>query len=142
VRLRIQARDLDAITAAAAAAFPEECCGLLVGGRDGDALVAAQIVAAANVADKPRRRFEVDPVTLFDVHRRARAADQLVLGHYHSHPGGSATPSAHDRARAYGEGEVWLIVAVDGTGTAGAAAARAHLFEGGGFREIEIVPGP
>ena len=141
MRLRIQAGDLEAIAAAAAAAFPEECCGLLVGGRDGDALVAAQIVAAANVAHKPRRRFEVDPATLFEAHRCARAAGQSVIGHYHSHPGGSAMPSAHDRARAYAEGEVWLIVAEDGTGAAGAGAARAHIFEGGGFREIEIVPG-
>jgi len=152
VRLRIPARDLDAIAAAAAAAFPEECCGLLVGEgnraregkgegeREDDALVVAQIIAAANVADRPHRRFEVDPATLFDAHRRARAAGQAVIGHYHSHPGGGAVPSAHDLSRAYAEGEVWLIVAVNGTGAAGAGDVRAHIFEGGGFREIEIAP--
>jgi proteasome lid subunit RPN8/RPN11 len=150
VRLRIQAKDLEGIAAAAAAAFPEECCGLLVGAGDramegeGEehALVVVRIVAAANISDQPRNRFEVDPTALFEAHRGARAAGQLVIGHYHSHPGGSAAPSAYDRARAAGEGEVWLIVAVDGTGTAGAAAARAHFFKDGRFREIEIVPEP
>jgi len=139
VKLSIQAKDLDAIAAAAAAAFPEECCGLLVGERHGEALVVARIVAAANVAVRPESRFEVDPATLIEAHRRARAAGQTVIGHYHSHPGGGAAPSAHDRARAYADGELWLIVPANAEG---AGAARAHLFEGGKFREVEIAPGP
>jgi proteasome lid subunit RPN8/RPN11 len=140
VKLLIAAADLDAIAAAAAAAFPEECCGLLVGERHGDALVVTRIVAAANVAVRPESRFEVDPATLFKAHRSAREAGQTVIGHYHSHPPGrAAVPSPRDRARAYADGELWLIVPAHAEG---AGAARAHLFEGGDFREIEIAPGP
>lgn len=145
MRLCLRAEDLEAVRAAAAAAFPEECCGLLIGAATGaedkgDALRVARVIAAANAAPEPRRRFEVEPAALFAAHKGARAAGEAVIGHYHSHPGGAAVPSAHDKARAFGEGEVWLIVPVDGSGAAG--AARAHLFEGGAFREIEIALAP
>ena len=139
MKLSIQANDLDAIAAAAAAAFPEECCGILVGERDGDAVSISRIVASANVADRPESWFEVDPTTLFQAHKGARAAGETVIGHYHSHPRGAAVPSAHDLARAYGEGEIWLIVPAH---AGGAGTARAHLFEGGVFHEMEIAPGP
>jgi len=38
-----------------------EVCGLLMGRRDGRAIVVEWIVPAANVAVDPRRRFEIDP---------------------------------------------------------------------------------
>lgn len=141
MRLCIQVKDLEAIATAAASAFPEECCGLLVGESEGDDLVVARIVAAANVANQPHRCFEVDPATLLKAYRCARAEGQVVIGHYHSHPGGIAVPSAYDLARAFAEGEVWLIVPVDRTAV-GTGAARAHLFTDGAFHEIEIAPGP
>ncbi len=162
MKLAIAAADLDAIAAAAAAAYPHECCGLLIGVREDEALSVARTVGAANVADRPERRFEVDPATLIKAHREARAGGESVIGHYHSHPNGDAAPSAHDLARALDadsldagalgagalrESEVWLIVASGpGSGpemaraTGCAGALRAHLFEGGEFREIEIAP--
>ena len=135
-RLRLSQADLDAIGAEAARAFPDECCGLLVGYRDAGGASVESVIAAANVADEPKRRFEVDAKTLIAAHKAAREAGCEVIGHYHSHPGGGARPSAHDRTRAYSDGEVWLIVPVsDG----GAGAPAAHLFTGDAFEEVEIT---
>jgi proteasome lid subunit RPN8/RPN11 len=136
VNLRISAADLAAIASEAARADPQECCGLLVGLREAAEITVQSIVPAANIAREPRRRFEVDPKALFDTHRAARAAGHEVIGHYHSHPGGAAVPSAHDQDRAQAAGELWLIVPVS---EAGAGMPQAHLFTGDGFEEVEIT---
>ena len=139
MNLRIGARDLEAIRAASASAFPEECCGLLIGARDGGEANVRSIVAAPNIADDPAHRFEIEPAALFAAHRAARETGQAVIGHYHSHPGGGAAPSAHDRDRAYGEGEIWLIVPVTADGAGDAAA---HVFDGGRFQPMDIITTP
>lgn len=139
MRLEIAKADLAAIGAAAVAAYPEECCGLLVGSSAGGGWRVERIVPAANVATEPARHFEVDPATLLAAHREAREAGLSVIGHYHSHPNGRAAPSDHDRARAAesgAAGEVWLVVPVS---TEGAGAAGANVFEAGDFRAIAIA---
>ena len=104
------------IEAAAHAAYPEECCGLLIGFRALDGRVhVTQVAESANVAPPPRRdRFEVDPALRFSLMRRLRGAGEEIVGHYHSHPDGPARPSTHDAASAYEPELVWLIVAVAG----------------------------
>jgi proteasome lid subunit RPN8/RPN11 len=87
-------------------AAPDECCGLLLG-REG-AIEEAR--AARNVAADPHRRFEIDPQALIDAHRSARAGGAQVLGYYHSHPLGEATPSPTDQRMAARDGSVWVIV--------------------------------
>ena len=135
-RLRLSAADLDAIVTASVRAFPEECCGLLLGAREASGVTVESILAAANIAPDRARRFEVEPRTLIAAHKAAREAGLEVIGHYHSHPGGGAAPSAHDRARAYADGEVWLIVPVtDG----GAGTPAAHLYTAGQFEAMEIA---
>jgi proteasome lid subunit RPN8/RPN11 len=139
--LRLKPAALAAIIAAAEAATPEECCGLLVGRRDGAVLQVVQAVAAPNIAPDPARHFEVDPAILLTTHREARNAGLEVLGPYHSHPGGEAQPSATDTVRAADAGmggEVWLIVPVSGNGAGGAGIPRAFVFEGQGFTEITV----
>jgi proteasome lid subunit RPN8/RPN11 len=135
-RLLIGAPKLAAISNAAAAAWPHEACGLLVGRRDGDAISVRQILTVPNVADTPERRFEVEPVALLAAHRAAREAGEEILGSWHSHPDGPARPSATDRARANVAGEIWLIVPVmDGR----AGPARAYLFDGAAFTELAFA---
>jgi len=136
--LHLKPGALAEIIAAAEAATPEECCGLLVGRRDGAVLHLVQAVAARNLAPDPTRHFEVDPVTLLTTHREARDVGLEVLGPYHSHPRGEAQPSTTDKARAADAGvggEVWLIVPV---GRNGAGAPRAFLFDGQAFTEIAV----
>lgn len=66
--------------------------------------------AARNVAPDPARHFEIDPATLIAAHRAARHDGPAILGYYHSHPSGIATPSAVDARDAAPDGLLWLIV--------------------------------
>ena len=118
---------LERIAKAAERAYPEECCGLLIG-RRGTVVCVTGVAESDNVAPRQRsRRFEIDPALRFSLMRRLRGGcdeaggdeaggDELggdeIIGHYHSHPEGSATPSAHDASRVFEPDLLWLIVAV------------------------------
>lgn len=87
-------------------ASPSETCGVLIG--HGNRIDA--ILPARNIHPAPQTHFEIDPQTLIDAHRAARAGGPQVLGYYHSHPSGPAEPSATDRESAAGDGRIWAIV--------------------------------
>lgn len=136
------------IEAAAEAAYPDECCGLLIG-RDieAGAIVVTNVAPSANVAaGNHADSFEVDPQVRFDVMRRLDVknekggAAERIVGHYHSHPDHPPEPSARDLEMAYEPDLVWVIVAVD---KGRAAAMRAHRLDeaAGRFREIELAVG-
>lgn len=91
----------------AARAFPDECCGLLLG--RGQRIDTA--LPATNVHPEPRRHFEIDPAALIAAHRAARAGGPDVIGYFHSHPAGHPRPSAVDCAHSSGDRRVWAIVA-------------------------------
>ena len=117
--------------AAADRAAPAECCGILLG-RGGR---IERALAAANVHPTPRTHFEIDPQALVDAHRAARAAGPQVIGYYHSHPAGPATPSVTDLAQAAHDGSVWAIVGEGGVafwrdGEHGFAALSYELEDG------------
>ncbi|MDV3457024.1 M67 family metallopeptidase [Sphingomonas sp. HF-S4] len=86
---------------------PREACGLLFG--DGDTITGFQ--ATENVAEDPGRHFEIDPAALFAALRAERAGGPKIIGYWHSHPSGAATPSVTDAAMAAPDGKLWLIVA-------------------------------
>ncbi|HUL75296.1 MAG TPA: pyridoxal-phosphate dependent enzyme [Vicinamibacterales bacterium] len=83
-----------ALDAHAAEAYPEECCGALIGPRPGD---VAQVVPLGNTtAGERRRRFLVGPADYRRAERIAAEAGHELLGFYHSHPDHPAVPSAFD----------------------------------------------
>ena len=98
---------IDQIIAAAAAAHPEECCGVLVGHHD----QVTGVIAAENTHPSPTTHFAIDDRALIDAHRAARTGGPQVLGYYHSHPNGRAEPSAEDQRMASGDGSIWAIAA-------------------------------
>jgi proteasome lid subunit RPN8/RPN11 len=98
------------ILAAARAAHPGECCGLLEGIRDGGMARITALRPARNRSDD-RARFEIDPVDHIAAQKAARAGGRSILGCYHSHPHGHAEPSATDLAGAGEENFLWLVVA-------------------------------
>jgi proteasome lid subunit RPN8/RPN11 len=104
--IRVSRPVMEALLSEAARSAPDECCGVLFGH---DGLIEGA-KPAANVADDPRRRFEIEPQSLVDAHRASRAGGPQVLGYYHSHPSGPAEPSATDRAQAAHDGSIWAIV--------------------------------
>lgn len=105
------------VAQAARLAFPEECCGVLIGRRVAGRLSVVAAIPSRNVATgNRRRRFEIDPALLLAVQKRLRHRPYLVAGYFHSHPRGTTRPSRHDLASAHPEQPVWLIAALDGPG--------------------------
>lgn len=100
------------IGAEARAAFPRECCGILLG--EGKRVIA--IKPAKNVHATPETHFEIDPQALIDAHRTARQGGPQVLGYYHSHPTGDPWPSAIDQEMAARDGSIWAIVGLEDVG--------------------------
>jgi proteasome lid subunit RPN8/RPN11 len=133
--LRIHSQALRQIARHAAAEYPAECCGLLVG--KGDEVRTAS--AVRNLLGGERcDRFELDPVGHVQVWERAHANGEDVIGCYHSHPDGHAEPSSIDRrlARGFGGPFGYLVVAIDGE--SGSCEVFAGQIQGDG----EIIPVP
>jgi len=105
MRFRIFSTAAEQIAAHAARDHPREACGLLLGA--GDRIERA--VPAANVAADPAAAFEIDPALLLRCHRAARDGGPALIGWYHSHPNGRATPSSTDAARALEDGRLWVV---------------------------------
>ena len=105
--IRVSRSVLIGIRRISADCAPREACGLLFG--EAGAVTAMQ--AAENVAEMPERRFEIEPAALFAALRAERAGGPKIVGYWHSHPSGDATPSATDAAMAAPDGRLWLIVA-------------------------------
>lgn len=106
MRLEIPLASIEAMRAASANAAPSEACGLLFG----EDHVITSVSVTENVADDPQRRFEIDPRALFAALRAERTGGPKLLGYWHSHPSGDATPSATDAAMAQPDGKIWLIL--------------------------------
>ncbi|WP_157082198.1 Mov34/MPN/PAD-1 family protein [Sphingomonas pruni] len=107
MRLEISREVLAGIRAAAAAAHPEEACGLLFGG---NGLINGWM-EARNIAGRPETEFEIDPAALFAALRAERAGGAQLIGYWHSHPNGNVEPSRRDTELADADGKVWVIVA-------------------------------
>lgn len=124
--MRIATALLEELIDRAASSPSREICGLL----SGTASRIERAEPAANVAADPAVRFELDPQALFAALRAERAGGPRLIGHYHSHPSGSAVPSACDAAAAE-PGRYWLIL--------GGGAARLWLARAGGFDEAVLT---
>jgi proteasome lid subunit RPN8/RPN11 len=111
-----------------------ECCGLLIGAGERTIHIEAY-EAAQNIAPDRAKRFEIDPKIQFDVLRRLHGTPRRIVGHYHSHPGGPAAPSAHDLAMAHDPEAIWLIVAP----TSGEMAAFISPDHSQGFVPLPIL---
>jgi proteasome lid subunit RPN8/RPN11 len=124
LKLIIGNSTLPEIEAHAAAAFPEECCGILIGRTAGSRHHVQSIVPSPNVAAGDRaRRYEIDPQLALDALLRARDGGGEVVGFYHSHPNGSAIPSNLDRQLVWPE-KSFLIVAMRGQNVTAARSWR------------------
>ncbi len=91
------------IRAEGAAAYPDECCGIIYGVvRDGVRVVTL-LEPVANVFDEQERyhRFSISGEQLMKAERTAGERKELVLGFYHSHPDHPARPSEYDRTHAW-----------------------------------------
>lgn len=109
----------ESIVAHAERASDEEICGVLAG-EHGDK--RSQVVGAhgtKNIADNPRTRYRIDPEELLATIESIEESGQEVVGFYHSHPCGPASPSATDAKRATWTGYSYVICALDGSPSLG-----------------------
>lgn len=83
------------IIVASREAYPDEMCGVVIGG---------EFIRLENIATNPQTHFEIDSKGL------ARLEDQGEIEAYvHSHPDGTAMASAFDKHQIELHGKPWLI---------------------------------
>lgn len=115
-RLVISPRHLHAVERHAEGAYPEECCGVLIGHRleDGEEgyLVERLLPAANDREDSRHNRFLIRPETILAAEKEARGLGLEIIGYYHSHPDHPAVPSEFDREHAW-PGVSYLIASVE-----------------------------
>jgi Predicted metal-dependent protease of the PAD1/JAB1 superfamily len=84
---------------AAKAAYPGECCGILLGktGENGE-IEVLETREAPNLIQGTQKsaHFRIDPLFLYQVEREIEGNGIEVIGFYHSHPDCAAVPSDED----------------------------------------------
>jgi proteasome lid subunit RPN8/RPN11 len=97
--LKVPAAALDVIRRHGAETYPDECCGALLGPRQGEVVEAFAL--SNETSGERRRRFLIGPDEYRAAERRATEIGQQLLGFYHSHPDHPAVPSAFDLEHAW-----------------------------------------
>jgi proteasome lid subunit RPN8/RPN11 len=127
----------------AAAAYPDEGCGVLLGRFAGQRVEVVDANSGTNQnTDRSRDRYLLDPADIVRGDREARERGLDVVGFWHSHPDHPARPSQFDTDHAWVD-YVYLIV----TTTAGGAEDLNGFTltdDGGPFQQLPLVvtPGP
>ncbi len=112
--MQIAHSTIDVVRSHAAATYPEECCGVLLG-EFGKSIRVLEVVAVDNTSDAHReRRYLIDAPTLFRITKEADQRGLDVVGFYHSHPDHPAQPSQTDLDQATFPAYVYMIQSVLG----------------------------
>jgi proteasome lid subunit RPN8/RPN11 len=113
-----------AMLAHAKAAYPKECCGMMVGSGDG---TVTEAVACENVYEGDQKdRFQIRTDDILRVQREAHASGRDLIGFFHSHPDEGAYFSKTDLANA----SPWhshVVLSIRGGEFADAKAFRVDL---------------
>jgi len=110
--ISLRTSQLDQIFAAARAAAPAECCGLIGGGEESQ---AKSIYSLSNVAFNREVAYEAAPEELFAAQRQMRERGEQLLAIYHSHPRSpDPLPSDTDVRLAYYPSAIYLIIGLGG----------------------------
>lgn len=115
--------------------YPNEGCGILVGKREGGIWQVLRAVPVPNRnEERSRDRFEISPKDYLQAEKEARRDGLDIVGFFHSHPDVPPFPSLTDAQFAW-SGFLTVIVGVFGGSK---VRIRAHLFDGQGFRELQV----
>lgn len=101
--LKLKQEHAAAIQVHGETAYPDECCGLMLGRLlQGDKLIL-ELLPAENAREERARhnRFLISPQAMFQAEKLARTKGMDVLGFYHSHPDAEARPSQYDLDHAW-----------------------------------------
>ena len=95
-------------------AYPNECCGVLLGRiEDSRKSVVELRPMEIRREDSPRNRYLISSRDLLEAEKAARARGLDIVGVYHSHPDHPARPSEFDREHAF-PWYSYIIVSVRG----------------------------
>jgi len=111
--LAIPGAELEKIREHARIAYPNECCGVLLGKEVGGWKSVVEARALENAqGESPRNRFLITADVVLENDRYARQKGLDILGFYHSHPDHPPVPSEYDLENAW-PWFSYLIVAVN-----------------------------
>jgi proteasome lid subunit RPN8/RPN11 len=105
------------LAAHAAAAYPDECCGALIGSSGPGGRIVMVTLSLVNTACEASHRFTVGADEYRRAEAHARGSGLSLLGFYHSHPDAPARPSAYDLSQAWPNFD-YIIVSVRAGSTA------------------------
>ncbi len=108
--MRLSQKQYDMLRMHSLSRYPEEACALIVGRGDR----AEEIVLAPNIAENPKRFFEIDPSARIQTEKKCRHSGQTIIGVFHSHPDGEAKPSNADANMVIERNFIWLIASLNG----------------------------
>jgi len=97
------------------AAYPNECCGVLIGEVDNAGVKTVRRTLTINnalEAGEQYNRFLITPEDMMKAEQSARAMKLDVIGFYHSHPDHPSAPSGYDKDHAL-PFYSYIIVSVD-----------------------------
>ena len=93
---------VDAADESALSAYPEECCGFLLGRVSDTYREVNEVREAGNIRENRReRRYRIEPLELMRLEEEIEGSAQDLLGFYHSHPNHPPNPSEYDREHAW-----------------------------------------
>ena len=144
--IKIDAARLADISRHAAAAYPHECCGLLIGRLedDGQTRVVIETYAVENAwaeADALDHRMQITPADYLRAEREFGKLGLGVVGNYHSHPDHPAEPSQFDLAHLAPWPTMSYIVVSVRNGQAADLRSWQLAADGSRFIEEEILKG-
>jgi proteasome lid subunit RPN8/RPN11 len=108
----LEQREFERLKLLAESAYPEECCAILLGEREGEVAWVTRTLPVINMHEEPTHAYEISPKALIAAQRKAREDGQEIVGFVHSHPDAPAEPSASDLNQAFWLGSAYAIIAV------------------------------
>ncbi len=96
-------------------AYPNECCGVLIGDIGNEGIKTAKSSLTTDNArenDEQYHRFLITPEDMMKAEQTARSMKLDVIGFYHSHPDHPSAPSGYDKDHAL-PFYSYVIVSVD-----------------------------
>ncbi len=136
--IQLSAAADQAIRALASSAYPNEGCGVLIGGVVGERAAVVEATSGTNMnTERARDRYLLDPADIVRADRHARERGLDIVGFWHSHPDHPAHPSQFDTDHAWLD-YVYIIVNTIATG-AGDLNGFTLAAEGGPFGRVALT---
>jgi proteasome lid subunit RPN8/RPN11 len=138
--LRISNSLLAQIQSHALSEYPHECCGILIGRKDGDSKLVLEFCRAGNLnVERARDRYLMDPKDQILSEKYARTKNLQIVGYYHSHPDHPARPSRTDHEQSW-EHVSYLILSVNRDRVEDAASFSRNATESELASEELVIP--